>query len=132
MSILSGVYGRVAEFRRDPLPPAGGLSRVLSGEPGERITARLVARLEVTADEGRRVGFVEAEARNQRTLPSGTSEAARRGAAAEVVRLAMDQLNVEFEFHIRRALRDWLLEGPNPATAPVPLEREELSRSGRT
>jgi hypothetical protein len=90
------------------------------------------ARLEIASAEGQRVGFVEAQARRQRTLPGGSSEAARRRAAEETVRQAMEELNVEFEFQIRRALRDWLVEGaaaPPPLGAPGGIQREDLPRS---
>lgn len=122
---------QAAEFRRERLPAEGGLTGLFAGEPGERLTTRLQARLEVLSPEdGRRVGFVEAEARGQRTLPAGTSEADRRRAAEEVVRRAMDQLNVEFEYQVRRALRGWLVEGANPAADPAAIEREDLPRGG--
>ncbi len=123
---------QMAEFRRERLGSSGGLSGVFAGDPGERLTVRLQARLEILDGEGRRVGFVEAEARSQRTLPAGTSDAARRRAAEEVVRQAMDQLNVEFEFQVRRTLRAWLVEGASPAVAPAPVEREDLPRGGRS
>ncbi|HEV7266234.1 MAG TPA: hypothetical protein VGN83_15125 [Falsiroseomonas sp.] len=118
-----------AEFRREPLRPAGGLAGLFSGDPGERISVLLQSRLEVLSGEGQRVGFVEAQARHQRTLPDGTSAAERRAAAEQAVRQAMQELNVEFEFQIRRALRPWLVEGAAPPSVPVGpggIEVEEL------
>jgi hypothetical protein len=92
----------------------------------------LQARLDVISAEGARAGFVEAQARHLRTLPDGTSPAARRRAAEEAVRQAMEELNVEFEFQARRALRPWLLEAGAPPAAPVGnpggIEREDLPR----
>lgn len=123
---------QAAEFRRDRLPPAGGLTGVFGGDPGERLTVRLQGRLDVLGEEGRRVGFVEAEARAQHTLPAGSSAAARARAAEEVMRQAMNQLNVEFEYQVRRTLRAWLVEGAAPATAPAPIEREDLPRDARS
>jgi hypothetical protein len=131
--VAMGTEGRarflvqLAEFRRERLG-GGGL---FSGEPGERLTCRLNCRLEILSGEGGRVGFVEAEARSQRLVPNGSSLAARRRAAEEVVRQAMEELNVEFEFQIRRALRAWLVEGNAPPAAPVGpggIEREDLPR----
>jgi hypothetical protein len=127
-----GRFGVVAaELRRERLAGQGGLAGLVSGEPGERLTCRLKCRLEIVSAEGRRLGFVEAEATRQRTLPDGTSVPARRRAAEEVVRQAMDELNVEFEFHIRRSLRAWLVEGaslPPPPVGPGGIEREDLTR----
>ena len=115
-----------ARFTRERLAAQGGLTGMFSGEPGESLTCQLVCRLEILSPEGRRVAFVEAEARRNRTLPDGASPAARNRAAEDVVREAMDQLNVEFEFHIRRTLRGWLSEGNTPAGATAPVEREDL------
>jgi hypothetical protein len=120
---------QLAEFRRERLAGSGGL---FAGEPGERLTCRMNGRLEILSVEGGRVGFVEAEARRQRTVPDGSTPAARSRAAEEVVRQAMDDMNVEFEFQIRRALRAWLVEGAAPPPAaplgPGGIEREDLPR----
>jgi len=122
---------QAAEFRRERLGGGGLFSGSLfTGEPGERLACRLQARLEVSAGEGA-VGFVEAEARRTRTVPDGSSPAARRRAAEDVVRQAMDDMNIELEFQIRRALRAWLVEGaPAAPTAgePEAIEREDLPR----
>ncbi len=119
---------RIAEFRRETLPGPGGLTGMFAGDPGERLTVRMQARLEVSAPDGRS-GFVEAEARRQRTLPDGSSTAERRRAAEEVVRQAMDDLNVEFEFQVRRTLRGWIVETITPPTGADGVQIEELPRS---
>lgn len=115
-----------ARFTRERLAAQGGLTGLFSGEPGESLSCHLVCRLEVLSPEGRRVAFVEAEARRNRTLPDGASPTARSRAADDVVREAMEQLNVEFEFQIRRTLRGWLSEGNTPVGATAPVEREDL------
>ena len=116
-----------ARFTRERLAPAGGLTSLLAGEPGERFSCEMACRIEVMSAEGGRLGFAEAEARRSQTVAEGASATARNRAAEEVVRLAMDSLNVEFEFQIRRALRAWLVEGNQPLT-PAPVEREDLAR----
>jgi hypothetical protein len=124
---------QAAEFRREQLSGQGGVAGLFSGAPGERLTVRMQARLEILAADGRRVGFVEAEARRQRTLPDGASTAERRRAAEEVVRQSMDELNVEFEFQVRRNLREWLDEGGSASTpiGPGGIEREDFQRQER-
>jgi hypothetical protein len=121
---------QTAEFRREPLAGQGGIVGLFSGDPGERLTVRLQGRLEILAADGRRAGFVEAEARRQRTLPDGTSGAERRRAAEDVVRQSMDDLNVELEFQVRRNLRDWLEAAGSPSmpVGPGGIEREDLQR----
>jgi hypothetical protein len=121
----------VAEFLRDRPPGGGGL---FSGEPGERLACRLLCRLEILSPAGAQLAFIEAEARRNRTLPDGSSPAFRLRAAEELVRQAMEELNVEFEFQTRRTLRAWLVEGavPPPArVAPDPeagIQRQDLPR----
>ena len=116
-----------ARFLRQPLP-GGGL---FSGEPGERLTVELGCRVEILAGaEAARVGFVEAQAQRTQTVASGATAAVRRQAAEDVMRQAMEAMNVEFEFQMRRTLRAWLAEGLAPtAPAPGPVEREDLPGS---
>jgi hypothetical protein len=122
-----------ARFTRERLSGGGGLGSLFAGEPGERLTCNLVCRLEILSPEGRRVAFVEAEARRSRTLPDGATPGARARAAEDVVRDAMEQLNVEFEFQVRRTLRGWLQEAVTTPAAPAPeaVEREDLSATQR-
>jgi hypothetical protein len=115
---------QAAEFRREPLS-SGGLASVFAGQPGERLTCRLNCGLEIISPEGSRVAFVEAQAMRQRTLPDGATD--RQRAAADLVRQAMEALNVEFEFQVRRVLRDWLVEGTAPPAGGV--EVEDLPKS---
>jgi hypothetical protein len=83
-------------------------------------------RLDVFDAEGERRGFVEAQARRNRT----GSEANRAGMPGIVLREAMDELNVEFEFQVRRAVKDWLVQAaPSEGVVPAPVEKEELPRS---
>jgi hypothetical protein len=92
----------------------------------------LGCRLEITGkgegvDDG--PGFIEAAA--QRSV-SG-AEAARSRAADLLLRQAMDDLNVEFEFQLRRNLRRWLVPtAPAGAALAPPVGRDELppSRDG--
>lgn len=99
-----------------------------------RLACLLACRLEILAETGERLGFVEAQA--QRVLTG--AEAARPRAADALLRRTMDDLNVEFEYQIRRNLRDWLVAtappgddeggGGIPAPAPAEVGREELPR----
>ncbi len=82
-------------------------------------------RLEILSAEGSRLGFVQAEARHAATGP----DAARPRAADLLLRRAMDDLNVEFEFQLRRSLRDWLATAAPPAI-PDSITREDLPRDG--
>jgi hypothetical protein len=107
------------------LPPAeaGGW---FSREP-ERASCTLRCRVEILSGDGRRVGFSEAEARRTRSIED-SSTAGQQRTMDELLRQTMDDLNVEFEYQLRRNLRAWLMDtmpsGPEGGGAPV--EREEL------
>jgi len=98
---------------------------------GTGISCVVGCRLEILGADGGRLGFVEAEARATAT---GT-EASRADAPARLLRRALDDLNVEFEFQLRRNLRAWLVVVPPgtvgavPAPPPGSIAREELPRS---
>jgi hypothetical protein len=131
-----GIEGRArftiltALFTRSREATTSGVVSLFAGDAGERIGCDLRCRLEILSPAGLRVGFVEAEARRGRTLPDGATPAARQQAAEEVLRQAMSDLNIEFEFHIRRSLRAWLVEGLQPVT-PEPVEQQELPGAPR-
>ncbi|HZH46253.1 MAG TPA: hypothetical protein VEY31_06420, partial [Roseococcus sp.] len=97
----------------------------LAADPGERLEARLAARLEIRDATGRRLGFAEAETTRARSAVDST-DAARRAAAESLLRQAMFDLNTEFEFQLRRSLRPYLQDGPAGRVPAAPVEREAL------
>lgn len=102
-----------AVLLREPMPRQGGL---FSNDPGERLSCHLACRLEVLAADGSPRGFTEAEIR--RTAPSDAAATARLRAAENLLRRANFELNAEFEFQLRRALRGLLMEGERAAPPP--------------
>lgn len=93
----------------------------------ERLSLSVRVRVEVLADDGRRVAFAEAEVRRTATVIDD-GPASRARAADQIVRQGMDDLNVEFEFQLRRNLRDWLMTGAPAAPLPGPVTQESLTR----
>lgn len=104
--------------------PAG--SGLFAGDPGERLVCQLTARLDILDANDRRLGFAEAAAERSQSVES--TNATRRIGAESLLRQTMFDLNTEFEFQIRRALRPYLVEGNQAAPAP-PVNREELPRT---
>ncbi len=99
---------------------------------GSAILCQLGCRLEIASGtEAGGSGFAEANARAQ---VSG-ADASRPQAADRLLRRAMDLLNVEFEYQVKRNLRRWLVtvapgsRGALPAPAAGEVEREDLPRS---
>lgn len=111
-----------AQILREPGPPARGFF----AQPTERLDCRLACRLEIRGATGQRLGFAEASSFRTRTLEA--DPAARMAVAETLLRQAMFDLNTEFEFQLRRALRAYLIEGDR-AAPPPPVQREELPRT---
>jgi hypothetical protein len=105
-------------------PASGG--GLFSGAT-ERLDCVLRCRLELRSTEGELRGFAEAEVRRDLTQPAG-SEAERSRNADAIIRQAMADLNVEFEFQVRRNLRAALMDTERAAPAPEPVEQEALPR----
>jgi hypothetical protein len=94
-------------------------------------TFRCVMRcqVEIISSEDAILATTSAEATRAVTGP--VRDAAERAELAErAVKLAGQDLNVEFEFQVRRHLRNWLQLVASPGeTLPQPVEREALPRS---
>ena len=87
----------------------------------ERLTCVMRCRIEILSEDGSPAGFAEAEVRRTATRPSETM-AERARAAEEIVRQTGDDLNVEFEYQLRRNLRGVIqaAPAPEPAAATTP------------
>jgi len=96
----------------------------------DSLSCLLACRLEILSPLGSRLAFVEAGSRRAVAGP----EAARPRAAEALLRQTMDDLNVEFEFQLRRTLRDWVsavvptADGGLAAPGPAGVAREDLPR----
>jgi hypothetical protein len=94
----------------------------------EALSCLIGCRLEVLSPMGSRLGVVEAQSRRGVNGPDAT----RPRADEALLRRTLDDLNVEFEFQVRRSLKDWLStaapnpDGTIPAPSPAPVTREEL------
>lgn len=84
----------------------------------ERLSCTMRCRLEIRGEDGSPAGFAEAEVRRGAVRPAG-SQAERARAAEELVRAAGADLNVEFEYQLRRNLRAMLAPAGPPAAAPA-------------
>ncbi|MDR3539038.1 MAG: hypothetical protein P4L71_21260 [Acetobacteraceae bacterium] len=81
---------------------------------GDVIDGSMAVRLDVYSADNQRAGFAEARISRQHT---GDIDSLR-GTLYDMVKAEMDAMNVEFEYQVRRVLRDWLTSGTAPA-APV-------------
>jgi hypothetical protein len=96
---------------------------------GGRINGNFAVRLTVTNADGTRSAFAEARVARSSTLVDD-DPATLRDALYTLVKQAMDDMNVEFEYQVRRALRDWLQTTAPNAPLPPPVQSQDLPPPG--
>ena len=87
------------------------------------ITGSMAASLSILDDGGARLGFAEARVENRHTGRVGNP----RPVLYEMTKAMMADMNVEFEYQIRRNLKSWLLASAAP---DVPVEQTPLDQPG--
>jgi hypothetical protein len=81
----------------------------------------LAIELDIYTSANTRTAFAEARVSARRGESDGESQ---RRSLYELTKTLMDTLNVEFEYQVRRSLREWLVA---PASgAPAPVEQQSL------
>lgn len=115
---------QTARLTRD-IAAAGGVFSPAS----ENFRCVMRCQLEVLSADDGVLGSATAEVRRDLTGPV-RNDAERAALAERVVKLAAQDLNVEFEYQVRRHLRTWLQMVAAPGEAlPQPVERETLTPS---
>ncbi|MBN9511651.1 MAG: hypothetical protein J0I21_21390 [Alphaproteobacteria bacterium] len=89
---------------------------------GDRYEADFAVHLDVTSADGTRSGYASARVTRTRQISDYTPEGTRRELYA-LTKAAMDDMNVEFEYQVRKSLRDYLM---SPGDAPAPVEQQDL------
>ena len=93
------------------------------------IDGMLAVHLDVYAGSGaQRVGFAEARVVRRRT--STDADENLRSVLYQFTLQMMNDMNVEFEYQVRRSLRDWLQATSGAAPLPPPVEAEPLPKPG--
>jgi hypothetical protein len=110
---------QIATLTREP-SAGGGVFTAAT----ERLSCVMRCRLEIRGEDGAPAGFAEAEVSRAAVRPAG-SPAERARAAEELVRAAGNDLNVEFEYQLRRNLRAALAPSRPAGTAPSPVAPSE-------
>jgi hypothetical protein len=107
----------------------GGASGGVFSPASETFRCVMRCQVEIISAEDATLATASAEA--TRVATGSVRDAGERAALAErAVKLAGQDLNVEFEFQLRRHLRAWLQLVAAPGeTLPQPVEREALPRS---
>lgn len=115
---------QTARLTRETINVAGAFSPA-----SEVFRCIMRCQLEIISAEDAVLAFAAAEVRREVTGPT-RSDADRVALAERVVKLAGQDMNVEFEFQVRRHLLAWLqLVAAPDQGLPQPVEREALPRA---
>jgi hypothetical protein len=89
------------------------------------LDGRMAVHLDIYAGGDTRVGYAEAQVARRRTS-SDMDENARRVLYDFVVQM-MSDMNVEFEFQVRRSLKEYLQDTAATAPPPPPVQSQDLT-----
>lgn len=125
------------QMASDRLSAAGSAGRaVFVIDQAQLVRARggvdglLAVHLDVFAGDGdTRAGFAEARVVRRRT--SNDADENSRAVLFDFVTQMMNDMNVEFEFQVKRSLREWLQTTDRTAPAPAPVQSQDLDAPGR-
>jgi hypothetical protein len=93
---------------------------------GDNYLGRFAVHLDIVSGDGRRHGHAEARVTRSRKIDDDSREGTRTE-LYDMVKQMMSSMNVELEFQIRRALRDYLETTPTGAPPPSgPVEQQNL------
>ena len=124
------------EMANDRLVAGGSANRALFRiedasiiRRGGAYQATLAVRLDIQDETGNRVSGIEARVADVRPVSGGSAGAVREDLYA-LTRQAMDDMNVEFEFQIRRHLNAKMEPTSTTAPAPPAVRTEDLGPPG--
>ena len=90
-----------------------------------QLEGRMTVHLDVSSADGTRGGYAEARVSRSRSYDR-TGPNATRNALSDLVTQMMSDMNVEFEFQVRRSLRAYLQTTEPTVPAPPPIQTEDL------
>ena len=116
----------MAQDRIQALGPSGRAVFVINDasiiKSRQAYTGTLSVRLEIYNAAGARAGY--AEARVSRRRPNQDDD--ERQTLYDMTKQMMADMNVEFEYQVKHALKEWLITGP-PATTTGPIQTQDLA-----
>ena len=96
---------------------------------GDALDGRMAVHLDIYAGGDTRVGYAEAQVARTRTS-TDMEENSRRVLYDFVVQMMAD-MNVEFEFQVRRSLKEYLQDTAATAPPPPPVQSQDLGAPGK-
>lgn len=88
---------------------------------GDTVIGNMAVGLDIYTSDNTRAGFAEARVSRRRTGNLGDLPSA----LYDMTRAMMDDMNVEFEYQVRRSLKDWLA---TTTAVPAPVESQPLTQ----
>ena len=120
------------QMAHDRLSPGGSVGRAVFvidqasvHRVGDGLDGRLSVHLDIYAGGDSRVGFAEAQVARRR-VSTDTNENPRTVLYNFVTQM-MSDMNVEFEFQVRRSLKEYLQDTATAAPPPAPVQTEDLA-----
>ena len=95
-------------------------------QSGEYFEGSFAVHLDIITSDGIRGGFAEARVSRRRMINDDSPNGLRAG-LYDLVRQMMADMNVEFEYQVRRSLRDYLQTTAPAAPEAGPVEQQELA-----
>ena len=92
---------------------------------GAGLDGRMAVHLDIYAGGEQRVGFAEAQVVRRRVSTDMGEDP--RAVLYDFVAQMMDDMNVEFEFQVRRSLKEYLQDTAGAAPLPPPVQAEDLA-----
>jgi hypothetical protein len=92
---------------------------------GDGVDGRMAVHLDIYAGGDSRVGFAEAQVARRR-VSTDTSENPRTVLYNFVTQM-MSDMNVEFEFQVRRSLKEYLQDTATAVPTPAPVQSQDLA-----
>ncbi len=101
----------------------------ITGEGGGPLDGTLAVHLDIIGRNGGHAGYAEAHVSRQFVPGSGTDNDGVKGQLYNLTAQMMQDMNVEFEFQLRRTLSDWMVDASGaPVAAGV--EQQPLTPGG--
>ena len=106
------------------------IDRATLTRSGPVIDGQLAVHLDVFAGGGGdRAGYAEARVARRRT--SGDGDEDIRAVLYQFTRQMLDDMNVEFEFQVKKSLGEWLQTTAGTAPTPAPIQSQNLGAPPR-
>ena len=95
---------------------------------GPWLYGHLAVQLTITGSGNQPSGFTDAAVARNVAVPEEGGDAALRQTLYDMTKAMMDNMNVEFEYQVRKSLHDWLQDtSPSSTAVPPPVTQQPLN-----